>query len=95
VIHDRDAIYSKDVDLLLKTTGLQILETPTQSPQAHAFCERLIGTIRRECLDFIIPLSGSHSCANDPERLGSSLQSRTSTFEPGTGNTRGCHFSEH
>jgi putative transposase len=60
VIHDRDAIYSKDVDLLLKTTGLQILKTPAQSPQANAFCERLIGTIRRECLDFMIPLSGSH-----------------------------------
>jgi len=33
VIHDRDAIYSKDVDLLLKATGLQILKTPAQSPQ--------------------------------------------------------------
>jgi putative transposase len=44
VIHDRDAIYSKDVDLLLKATGLQILKTPAQSPQANAFCERLIGT---------------------------------------------------
>ena len=37
VIHDRDAIYSKDVDLLLKTTGLQILKTRAQSPQANAF----------------------------------------------------------
>ena len=60
VIHDRDAIYSKDVDLVLKATGLQILETPAQSPQANAFCERLIGTIRRESLDFMSPLSGSH-----------------------------------
>ena len=60
VIHDRDAIYSKDVDLLLKTTGLQILKTPAQSPQANAFCERLIGTIRRECLDFMIPLNTTH-----------------------------------
>ena len=44
VIHDRDAIYSKDVDLLLKTTGLQVLKTPAQSPQANAYCERLIGS---------------------------------------------------
>src|SRR5262245_3355708 len=35
------------------------------------------------------------SCANDPEKLGGSLQSRTSTFEPRTRNTGGCHFSEH
>ena len=29
-------------------------------PQANAFCERLIGTIRRECLDFVIPMSERH-----------------------------------
>jgi hypothetical protein len=41
VIHDRDAICSKDVDLLLKMTGLQILKTPTQSPQAKAYASSL------------------------------------------------------
>src|SRR4030095_1053180 len=35
------------------------------------------------------------ACANDPEKLGGSLQSRTPTLEPGTRNTGGCHFSEH
>ena len=29
-------------------------------PKANAFCERLIGTIRRECLDFLIPLGERH-----------------------------------
>ena len=28
--------------------------------QANAFCERLIGTVRRECLDYVIPLSEKH-----------------------------------
>ena len=36
VIHDRDAIYSEDVDRLLKATGLEILKTPAHSPQAIA-----------------------------------------------------------
>jgi transposase InsO family protein len=40
--------------------GLAILKTPYQASQANAFCERLIGTIRRECLDFLIPLSERH-----------------------------------
>jgi transposase InsO family protein len=37
--------------------GLTVLKTPVRVPQANAFCERLIGTIRRECLDFVIPLN--------------------------------------
>jgi Integrase core domain len=40
--------------------GLRVLITPPQSPQANALCERLIGTLRRECLDFIIPLTETH-----------------------------------
>jgi putative transposase len=31
-----------------------------QAPQANSVCERLIGTIRRECLDFLIPLGQRH-----------------------------------
>jgi putative transposase len=38
--------------------GLRGLKTPLRSPQANALCERLLGTLRRECLDFMIPLAG-------------------------------------
>ncbi|MGD0291966.1 MAG: integrase core domain-containing protein [Candidatus Binataceae bacterium] len=31
-----------------------------RSPQANSLCERLIGTLRRECLDWIIPLTEAH-----------------------------------
>jgi hypothetical protein len=66
VIHDRDAIYSKDVDLLVKTTGLQILKTPAQSPQANAFCERLIGTFVEDNKSSIernrFAVAGSNPC---------------------------------
>jgi hypothetical protein len=37
--------------------GLSILKTPLRTLQANAFCERLVGSIRRECLDFLIPLN--------------------------------------
>jgi putative transposase len=40
--------------------GLTVLKTPVQAPQANAFCERLVGTVRRECLAFLIPLNESH-----------------------------------
>lgn len=60
VLHDRDSIYPSDLDSALKAMDLRILKTPFQAPQANAFCERLIGTVRRECLDFLIPLNESH-----------------------------------
>jgi transposase InsO family protein len=60
VIHDRDSIYSKGVDRTLAAMGLTVLQTPVRAPQANAFCERLVGTIRRECLDFVIPLTERH-----------------------------------
>ncbi len=34
--------------------GQTVLKTSVQCPQANAFCERLIGTIRRECLDWLL-----------------------------------------
>ena len=40
--------------------GLRVLKTPPRVPQANGIGERLIGTVRRECLDFVIPLSERH-----------------------------------
>jgi putative transposase len=60
LIHDRDSIFSTEVDDELKSFGLKVLRTPVQAPKADAFCERLIGTVRRECLDYVIPLSEKH-----------------------------------
>jgi putative transposase len=55
LIHDRDAIFSRDLDQRVRHLGLRVLKTPVRSPQANALCERLLGTLRRECLDFLIP----------------------------------------
>jgi transposase InsO family protein len=60
VIHDRDAIFSTHVDQSDRTMGLHVLTTPVRTPVANAICERVIGTMRRECLDFMIPLGERH-----------------------------------
>ncbi len=60
LIHDRDAIFSPSLDEELRAFGVRVLRTPVRAPQANAYCERLVGTLRRECLDFLIPLSESH-----------------------------------
>jgi putative transposase len=56
LIHDRDSIYSQELDLGAKAMGVKALKTPFRSPQSNSYCERLVGSIRRG-LDFLIPLS--------------------------------------
>jgi transposase InsO family protein len=54
-----DSIFSAELDDELGAFGLKVLRTPVQAPKANAYCERLVGTIRRECLDYVIPLRRS------------------------------------
>jgi len=60
LIHDRDSIFAGGLDESIKSLGLGVLKSPPQSPMANATCERLIGTIHRECLDWLIPISETH-----------------------------------
>ena len=60
LIHDRASMFSEEIDDMLTSTGLTVLKTPVRVPQANAHCERLIGTIRRECLDWMIPFHETH-----------------------------------
>jgi len=60
VVHDRDPVLSPAVDDALTAMNLHVLRTPARVPQANAFCERLIGTACRECLDHLIPLHERH-----------------------------------
>jgi putative transposase len=60
LIHDRDSIFSCELDESVDRLGLRVLKSPPRCPTANAICERLIGTIRRECLDWLIPMSESH-----------------------------------
>jgi putative transposase len=60
LLSDRHATFSSELDEAVAALGLQALRTPIRAPKANAFCERLIGTIRRECFDFMIPLNDRH-----------------------------------
>jgi putative transposase len=60
VIHDRDCIFSKELDQWVKAMGVRVLRTPVRAPKANSVCERLGGTLRRECLDFLIPFNERH-----------------------------------
>ena len=60
VIHDRDSIFSATLDEALRGFGVRPIRTPVRAPMANAFCERLIEAIRRECLDYLIPVNERH-----------------------------------
>jgi putative transposase len=57
LLHDRDAAFT---DVMPTIAAMQIHEvlTAPRSPWQNAYVERLIGSIRRECLDHVIVLSG-------------------------------------
>jgi transposase InsO family protein len=60
LIHDRDSIFSAQLDQSIRHLGLTVLKMPVRTPVAHALCERLIGTLRRECLAFGSPFTETH-----------------------------------
>ena len=60
LLHDRDSIFARELDESIARLGIKILKSAPQSPTANAICERVIGSIRRECLDWLIPMSEAH-----------------------------------
>jgi putative transposase len=60
LIHDRDCIFASQLDESIRALGIGVLKSAPHSPKMNAVCERVIGTVRRECLDWLIPLSESH-----------------------------------
>ena len=44
----------------VENRGIRVLKSPVRMPTANAHGERLVGTIRRECLDYVIPFGERH-----------------------------------
>lgn len=56
LVRDRDAKLGRPFDDAARACGTRVRLTPPRAPQANAFVERLIGSVRRECLDHLIVL---------------------------------------
>jgi putative transposase len=57
LLRDRDAIYGEKVRRRIKSLGIEEVVTAPRSPWQNPFVERIIGSIRRDCLDHIIVLN--------------------------------------
>src|SRR5260221_7804383 len=60
LIRDRDAAYGELVTRHLKSMGIRDRPTAPRSPWQNGYVERLIGSMRRECLDHILVLREGH-----------------------------------
>jgi putative transposase len=60
LIRDRDSKYGSQFSALATHSGIKIIKTPYRTPQANAFCERFMGSLKRECLDHSLVLNKRH-----------------------------------
>jgi len=60
LIRDRNGIYGKKLSGILNDFKIDELVTSYKSPWQNPYCERVIGSIRRECLNNIIVLNEKH-----------------------------------
>jgi putative transposase len=60
LIHDRDTTFSRAFDEVFRTEGIKVICTPIQAPNANAYAERWVRTVRADCLDRILILGQRH-----------------------------------
>ena len=60
LMRDRDGAYGDVVRERVRGLGIEEVLTAPHSPWQNPFAERLIGSVRRECLDHVIVFSGAH-----------------------------------
>ena len=60
LLRDRDAVYGKVVQRRIKSLGIEEVVTAPRSPWQNPYAERIIGSIRRDCLDHVIVLNERH-----------------------------------
>ena len=60
LLRDRDGAYGDAFRRVVRATGIREILTAPQSPWQNPYAERVIGSIRRECLDHLIILSEHH-----------------------------------
>ena len=60
LIRDRDAKFTRAFDDVFRSEDAEVLITPVQAPNANAYAERWIRTVRAECLDWLLIVGRGH-----------------------------------
>jgi putative transposase len=60
LIRDNDGKFTSVFDTVFNTEGIRVIHTPVRAPKANSVAERFVGTVRRECLDWILIANHRH-----------------------------------
>jgi hypothetical protein len=60
LLHDNDTKFTDRFNAVFWSEGLHVIHTPYQAPNANAFAERWVRTVREECLDHVLILNETH-----------------------------------
>jgi putative transposase len=60
LIHDRDGKFAAAFDTVFAAEGISVIRTPVRAPNANAYAERVIRSLREECLDHLLLLNRAH-----------------------------------
>jgi putative transposase len=60
LICDRDTKWTAPVSARLSEAGIRVVQTPYQAPNANAYAERFVRSIKQECLNRVIPFGEGH-----------------------------------
>lgn len=60
LIHDRDSKFAAAFDEVFGSEGIKLIRTPIRAPQANAYAERFVLTVRAESLDWLLILGRRH-----------------------------------
>jgi transposase InsO family protein len=60
LVRDRDAVYGGDFVARATGLGIETVLTPVRAPRANAIAERVVRTLRNDCLDHVIPFDEAH-----------------------------------
>jgi transposase InsO family protein len=60
LVRDRDTKFVASFDEVFRSEGARVLRTPFRAPNANAYVERFVKTVRTECLDHLLILNGRH-----------------------------------
>ena len=62
LIRDNDKKFTESFDTVLQSEGIHVIPTPYQAPNANAYAERWVRTVREECVGKLLIINQTHLC---------------------------------